>query len=80
MAVRDPQTEGLRIQIYRNMTPQQRILLAAQMYEDGVSTARSAILDRRPDISREELDRQVRRRLLPRNLFEKVESALAQRG
>ena len=79
MAVRDPKNEWLRVKIYRSMTSQQRILLAAQMYEDGINTVRSSILDRRPDISQEELDRQVRRRLLPRNLFEKVEAALAQR-
>lgn len=79
MAVRDPKNEWVRIKIYRSMTSQQRILLAAQMYEDGINTVRSSILDRRPDISQEELDRQVRRRLLPRNLFEKVEAALAQR-
>lgn len=79
MAVRDPQTEWQRVQIYRRMTPQQRILIAAQMYEDGVATARAAILDRRPDISPSELARQLRRRLLPRTLFEKVEAALAQR-
>ena len=79
MAVRDPQTEGLRVQIYRRMTPQQRILIAAQLYEDGVTTTRSAILDRRPDISQNELERQLRRRLLSRNLFEKVEAALGQR-
>lgn len=79
MAVRDPQTEWQRVQIYRRMTPQQRILIAAQMYEDGVSTVRAAILDRRPDISQSELARQLRRRLLPRTLFEKVEAALTQR-
>ena len=79
MAVRDPKNEWLRVKIYRNMTSQQRILLAAQMYEDGINMVRSSILDRHPDISQQELDRQVRRRLLPRNLFEKIEAALAQR-
>ena len=79
MAVRDPKNEWLRVKIYRNMTSQQRILLAAQMYEDGITMVRSSILDRHPDISQQELDRQVRRRLLPRNLFEKIEAALAQR-
>jgi len=36
MAVRDPKNEWLRVKIYRSMTSQQRILLAAQMYEDGI--------------------------------------------
>ncbi|MCB0060643.1 MAG: hypothetical protein KDE19_00950 [Caldilineaceae bacterium] len=79
MAVRDPKTEWLRVQIYRNMTPQQRILIAAQLYEDGVDTVRSAILDRHPNITPKELERQIRRRLLPRHLFEEVEAALALR-
>ena len=79
MAVRDLKTEWLRIKIYRNMTPQQRILMAAQMYEEGVAMARSAILDRHPKITQVELERQIRRRLLPRNLYEKVEAALRER-
>ena len=79
MAVRDPETEWLRVQIYRKMTPQQRIMIAANIYEDGVDMVRSSIVDHRPNISQEELERQVRRRLLSRHLFEKVEAALAQR-
>lgn len=79
MAVRDSATEWLRVQIYRDMTPQQRILIAAQMYEDGVDMVRSAILDRHPNTTPKELERQIRRRLLPRHLFEKVEAALALR-
>ena len=31
MAVRDPKTEQLRVDIYRQMTPQARMLIAAQM-------------------------------------------------
>ncbi len=79
MAVRDPQTEWLRVQLYRQMTPQQRMWIAAQMYEDGVDIARASILDRYPNISPEELERQLRRRLLPRHLFEQVENYLAAR-
>lgn len=80
MAVRDPETEWLRVQIYRNMTPQERMWIAAQMYEDGVAIVRAAILDRQPGLSPQELQREVRRRLLPRDLFEKVEAALAERA
>ncbi|MEZ4709272.1 MAG: hypothetical protein R3A44_18835 [Caldilineaceae bacterium] len=79
MAVRDPDTEWLRVQIYRRMTPQERMWIAAQMYEDGVATVRAAILDRQPNLTPPELQREVRRRLLPRDLFEKVEAALAER-
>lgn len=70
MAVRDAQTEWLRVKIYRQMTPQQQMRLAAQLYEEGIANLRAAILDRTPDLAPEELERQVRRRLLPRELFE----------
>lgn len=72
MAVRDKRTEWLRVQIYRRMSGEQRIQIAAEMYEDGVDIVRSSILDRQPDISPEELRREVRRRLLPRGLPEHV--------
>jgi len=68
MAVRDRQTEWLRVQMYRAMKPEERIWIAAQMFEDGVSIVRSSILDQHPNISPEELERQVRRRVLPRGL------------
>jgi hypothetical protein len=73
MAVRDPQTEWLRVQLYRRMSPQQRIWIAAQLYEDGISIMRAAIRDQWPNLSPEEVEREVRRRLLPRSLFEQVE-------
>ena len=68
MAVRDKPTEWLRVQMYREMTPQERIEAAARMFEDAVSIVRSSILDRHPDISPDELERRVRRRVLPRGL------------
>ncbi|NPV06999.1 MAG: hypothetical protein HPY83_03415 [Anaerolineae bacterium] len=75
MAVRDKRTEALRVQIYRRMAPEQRMLIAAQMFEDGVEIVRGSILDRRPDWSPEEVEREVRRRVLPRGMAE-----LAERG
>lgn len=79
MAVRDPKTEELRVNIYRQMTPQERMLVAAQIYEDGIANMRSAILDRHPTLSPVELEREMRRRLLPRPLFLKVEAFLKER-
>jgi len=76
MGVRDPQTEWLRVQIYRRMGGEQRIALAAEMYEDGVAIVQASILDRYPDISADELRRQVRRRVLPRGLALQVERHL----
>lgn len=75
MAVRDKETEWLRVQLYRRMTPQQRILIAVQLFEDGVSIVRSSILDQHPDISPEELHYQTRRRVLPRGLADRVKTA-----
>lgn len=72
MAVRDKQTEWLRVQLYRRMPPEQRILIAAQLFEDGVSIVRSSILDRHADISPEVLHEQIRRRVLPRGLADQA--------
>ena len=68
MAVRDKQTEWRRVQIYRRMTPDQRLLIAMQMFEDGLQIVRESILDRQPDISEEDLRLEVRRRVLGRKL------------
>ncbi len=76
MGVRDPQTEWMRVQAYRRMSGEQRIALAAEMFEDGVAIVRASILNRYPDISPDELKRQVRRRVLPRGLALQVERYL----
>jgi hypothetical protein len=70
MAERDPKTEWLRVQLYRRMTPQQRIEIAAQLYDDGVGIVRSSILDRNPNIAPDVLQREIRRRVLPRGMAE----------
>ena len=80
MGVRDPHTEWRRVQAYRRMSGEQRIALAAEMYEDGVAIVRDSILDRYPDISPGELKRQMRRRLLPRELALQVERYLQARA
>ena len=79
MAERDKNTEWLRVQLYRRMTPQQRIWIAAQMFEDGVAIVRSSILDRHPDITPDELQYQIRRRVLPRGLAE-LTRKIAEKG
>jgi hypothetical protein len=43
MGVRDPQTEWMRVQAYRRMSGEQRIALAAEMYEDGVAIRYSTV-------------------------------------
>lgn len=80
MAVRDPRTEQLRVDIYRQMTPQARILMAAQMYEEGIANMRAAILDRHPEYDETELEREMRRRLLSHRLFLQVEAYINERN
>jgi acyl-CoA thioesterase FadM len=75
MAVRDPQTEWLRVEIYRRMTGAQKIEIAAQMYEDAVAAVRASIRYRRPDIADDDLEFEVRCRVLGRELAELSEEA-----
>jgi hypothetical protein len=80
MAVRDSTTEWLRVQVYRRMTPAERVEIAARMYEDAVALVRSSILYRKSDISAEDLEYEVRRRVLPRGLAELTEPIRRARG
>jgi len=80
MAVRDPETEWLRVQTYRRMAPAERMEIAARMYEDAVVLVRSSILYRNPDISSDDLEYEVRRRVLPRGLAELTEPIRRARG
>ena len=75
MAVRDPDTEWLRVEIYRRMTGAQKIEIAAQMYEDAVAAVRASIRYRTPDISDDDLEFEVRCRVLGRELAEISEEA-----
>lgn len=75
MAVRDPETEWLRVQIYRRMTPQQRLAIALEMSAAEVEMVRASIHYRRPDISEDELEFEVRKRILPPGLAELTEAA-----
>lgn len=68
MAVRDERTEWLRVEMYRRMSPEERVLVAARMFEDMVSVVRSSIVDAHPGIPADALEREVRRRVLPRGL------------
>jgi hypothetical protein len=80
MAVRDEQTERLRVRLYRRMTPEERILIAAQLFEDGVAIVRGSILDQNPAIGPEELSERIRERVLPRGLARQVRQATRRRN
>lgn len=62
------------MQLYRRMTPQERIEVAAQMFEWAIAMVRDSIRQRYPDIPPEELC-QIRRRILPRGLADPAETA-----
>jgi hypothetical protein len=80
MAVRDPATEWMRVQMYRRMTPAERMDIAAQMYEDAIMLVRASVLYRTPDIAPGDLEYEVRRRVLPRGLAELTEPIRRARG
>lgn len=75
MAVRDPKTEWLRVEIYRRMTPQQRIAIALEMTHEAIEMVRASIRYRQPDISEDDLEFEVRRRVLPPGMAELTEAA-----
>ena len=80
MAVRDLATEWLRVQAYRRMTPAERVEIAAAMYEDAIALVRASILYRHPDITPDDLEYEVRRRVLPRGMAELTEPLRRARG
>lgn len=79
MAVRDPRTEWMRVKIYRGMTPQQRLDIVCSLNQTNRELAMSNIREMHPDWSERAIRRELRRRLLPREMFEKVERALRAR-
>jgi hypothetical protein len=80
MAVRDHETEWVRVQTYRRMAPAERMAIAAHMYEDAVELVRASILYRNPGIATDDLEYEVRRRVLPRGMAELTERARRARG
>jgi hypothetical protein len=66
--------------MYRRMTPAERVGIAAQMYEDAIALLRSSILYRTPDIAPDDLEFEVRRRVLPRGMAELTEPMRRARG
>jgi len=77
MAVRDKRTEWLRVKIYRGMTPSQRVQIICSLNQTMRDLSLADIRRAHPDWTAEEVQRELRRRLLPRDLFNKVEQARA---
>jgi len=72
VARRDPRTEGIRVAIYRRMTPEQRLSIAMQMREDAVQIVRDSVRQQHPDWDDRQMEAEVRRRVLPRGTPEEV--------
>ncbi len=49
MAGRDPDTEWLRVAIFRRMTGGQKVEMASRMYEDALAAVRASIRYWRPN-------------------------------
>lgn len=62
MSMRDPRTEALRTEIYRRMSGGEKIALAMQMREEALAMVRDSIRRRRPDLSEDDLEFEVRER------------------
>mgnify|MGYP001618047473 FL=1 len=77
--MRDPRTEWIRVQIYRRMTPQQRLQIVCSLNQTMRELALSNIGSAHPAWSPLEVQRELRRRLLSRDLFDKVELSLSNR-
>lgn len=78
MAVRDPRTEWVRVQIYRGMTPQRRMQLALNLMDMARRSAIANIKMMHPNIDEQGLKRELRRRMLKPDLFERVERYLGE--
>lgn len=73
MTVRDPKTEALRTEIYRRMSGGEKIALALKMREDAIAMVRDSIRRQRPYLSEDDLEFEVRKRYLGKELAELTE-------
>ncbi len=73
MSVRDPKTEALRNEIYRRMSGSEKIEIAMKMREQALEMVRDSIRRRRPEISEDDLEFEVRKRYLPPGMAELTE-------
>ncbi len=70
MAVRDPETEALRNEIYRRMSGGEKIALVIKMREAAIAMVRDSIRRQRPDLLEDDLEFEVRKRCLGKELAE----------
>ncbi len=66
-----PEAAAIQDEIFRRMTPEQRVLLALEMSESMRSVALAGLRSRRPELSESELARELMRLMygfVPQNL------------
>ena len=73
MSVDDPKTAAIRAEICRRMSGGEKVALAMKMREDAIAMVRDSIRRRRPDISEDDLEFEVRKRCLGKELAELTE-------
>jgi len=60
------------IEIYRNLSGEKKLELAAELYEMSRDLLKIGILSREPDLTKKELEKRILEQLLPKNLLEKI--------
>lgn len=60
------------IEIYRNLSGEKKLELAAELYEMSRELLKMGILSREPNLDEKELEKRVLQQLLPKNLLEKI--------
>jgi hypothetical protein len=80
MAQRDPETEWMRVEIYRRMSGGQKIEIAMQMRAQALDMVRASIRMRHPDISDDDLELEVRKRYMPPGMAELIEPLRRERA
>lgn len=65
-----PSTEQLQLEMFRRMSPDEKLALAAELRQTNLALLRAGIRARRGDLPEEELRLEVLKAILPARLFE----------
>lgn len=66
----DGSTDQMQLEIFRRMSPDQKLALAAQLRETAVALLAAGIRARRRSLPAEELRLEILKAILPKRLFE----------
>ncbi len=74
----DPAAEAVQLEIYRRMTPEQKIHLVCQAIEDSRALSLAGLRFRHPEAPEEEIQRRLKGLLLGEELAERVYGPLGE--